>query len=52
MAKTELVEAIVGLRTIDSGEIVIAGENVVHASPRRVADLGVRTYRKIACATG
>ncbi|GBL38176.1 ABC transporter [Anaerolineae bacterium] len=39
--QTELVEAIVGLRTIDSGEIVIAGENVVHASPRRVADLGV-----------
>ena len=39
--QTELVEAIVGLRTIDSGEIVIGGENVVHASPRRVADLGV-----------
>ena len=39
--QTELVEAIVGLRSIDSGEIVIGGENVVHASPRRVADLGV-----------
>jgi len=39
--QTELVESIVGLRTIDSGQITISGESVVHASPRRVADLGV-----------
>ena len=39
--QTELVEAIVGLRVIDSGMITIGGENVVHASPRQVSDLGV-----------
>ncbi len=39
--QTELVEAIVGLRTIDSGQMSISGETVVHASPRHVADLGV-----------
>ncbi len=39
--QTELVEAIVGMRTIDSGEMTIGGETVVHASPRHVSDLGV-----------
>jgi ABC-type uncharacterized transport system ATPase subunit len=39
--QTELVEAIVGLRQIDSGELTIGGETVVRASPRRIADLGV-----------
>jgi simple sugar transport system ATP-binding protein len=39
--QTELVEAIVGLRPIDSGELTIAGETVVQASPRHIADLGV-----------
>jgi simple sugar transport system ATP-binding protein len=39
--QTELVEAITGLRPVDSGEITIAGESVVGASPRRVSDIGV-----------
>ncbi len=39
--QTELVEAIVGLRTIDSGQMTIGGETVVDASPRHVSDLGV-----------
>ncbi len=39
--QTELVEAIVGLRVVDSGEITVGGESVTHASPRRVSDLGV-----------
>jgi len=39
--QTELVEAIVGLRTIDSGEMSIGGEAVHRASPRHIADLGV-----------
>jgi general nucleoside transport system ATP-binding protein len=39
--QTELVEAITGLRTVDSGQITIDGVDVVHASPRRVSDLGV-----------
>ncbi len=39
--QTELVEAIVGLRGADSGAISIGGTVVAHASPRRVADLGV-----------
>jgi len=39
--QTELVEAIVGLRTVDSGQVTIAGEAIIHASPRHIADLGV-----------
>jgi simple sugar transport system ATP-binding protein len=39
--QTELVEAIVGLRSVDSGEIVIDGHNTTAASPRHVSDLGV-----------
>ena len=39
--QTELVEAIVGLRPVDSGEIVIDGHTTTSASPRHVSDLGV-----------
>ena len=39
--QTELVEAIVGLRTIDSGEITIGGQHVEKSTPRQVSDLGV-----------
>jgi ABC-type uncharacterized transport system ATPase subunit len=39
--QTELIEAIVGLRTCDSGTITIGGQHVEHASPRQVSDLGV-----------
>jgi simple sugar transport system ATP-binding protein len=39
--QTELVEAITGLRTIDSGEITIGGRHVEKSSPREVSDLGV-----------
>jgi len=39
--QTELVEAITGLRTSDSGEITIDGVHVERASPRTVSDLGV-----------
>ena len=39
--QTEFVEAITGLRTIDSGEITIGGHHVEKASPREISDLGV-----------
>lgn len=39
--QTELVEAIVGLRAADSGEILVGGRDVSSASPRQVSDLGV-----------
>ena len=39
--QTELVEAITGLRQIDSGEITIGGTHVEKATPREVSDLGV-----------
>ena len=39
--QTELVEAITGLRTSDTGEITIGGVRVERASPRAVSDLGV-----------
>ena len=39
--QTELVEAITGLRHLDSGHIKIGGALVDEAKPRKVADLGV-----------
>ena len=39
--QTEFVEAVTGLRTIDSGEITIGGRHVEAATPREVSDLGV-----------
>jgi simple sugar transport system ATP-binding protein len=39
--QTELVEALTGLRSIDSGEITIGGHHVEKATPRQVSDIGV-----------
>jgi ABC-type uncharacterized transport system ATPase subunit len=39
--QTELVEAIVGLRAADSGDILVDGASVTRSSPRQIADLGV-----------
>ena len=39
--QTELVEAIVGLRSVDSGTIRIGGKDTTRATPREVSDLGV-----------
>ena len=39
--QTELVEAITGLRRIDSGEMTIGGHHTEKSSPRQVSDLGV-----------
>jgi simple sugar transport system ATP-binding protein len=39
--QTELVEAIVGLRPVDSGEILIEGVNINRSTPREVSDMGV-----------
>ena len=39
--QTELVEAIVGLRSVDSGDITVEGTSITGASPRQVSDMGV-----------
>jgi simple sugar transport system ATP-binding protein len=39
--QTELVEAITGLRALDSGTITIGGHHTERAGPREVSDLGV-----------
>ena len=39
--QTEFVEAITGLRSIDSGEATIGGQHIEKATPRQVSDLGV-----------
>ncbi len=39
--QTELIEAIAGLRSFDTGEATIAGHHIENASPREVSDLGV-----------
>ena len=39
--QTELVEAITGLRRVDSGSLTVGGEVVQNATPRHVSDMGV-----------
>lgn len=39
--QTELVEAITGLRAVESGHIRINGVETTHASPRRITETGV-----------
>ena len=39
--QTELVEAIVGLRSVDSGDITVDGTSITRATPRQVSDMGV-----------
>ena len=39
--QTELVQAITGLRVVDSGTITIGGKDVTKATPRQVSDMGV-----------
>lgn len=38
--QTELVEAITGLRAIQSGQVNLLGEDTTHTSPRRITELG------------
>ena len=39
--QSELVEAITGLRKVESGHIVIKGENMTNKRPRKITELGV-----------
>ncbi|MCU1503378.1 MAG: transporter related [Ilumatobacteraceae bacterium] len=39
--QTELVEALVGLRRVESGEIALAGRNITHHSPRLRHEEGI-----------
>lgn len=39
--QTELIEALTGLRPPVSGQIIINGEDVTHAAPRRITETGV-----------
>lgn len=39
--QTELVEALVGLRTVDSGQCWIAGKETTKSAPREIFELGV-----------
>ncbi|MCD6286883.1 MAG: ABC transporter ATP-binding protein [Anaerolineae bacterium] len=38
--QTELVEALTGLRAVEGGRIMIAGEDTTHASPRTITEVG------------
>jgi simple sugar transport system ATP-binding protein len=38
--QTQLVEALTGLRTVESGEIHILGENTTGSSPRKIREVG------------
>ena len=38
--QTELVEALTGLRSVDKGRVIIAGQDVTHASPREITEVG------------
>jgi simple sugar transport system ATP-binding protein len=37
----ELVEALTGLRPVEKGSVIIAGEDCTHLSPRQITELGV-----------
>jgi general nucleoside transport system ATP-binding protein len=39
--QTELVEALVGLRRVESGTIVLRGRDITHATPRKTLDAGL-----------
>jgi simple sugar transport system ATP-binding protein len=39
--QTQLVEALTGLRQVDSGSVTILGEDTTHATPRDITELGV-----------
>ena len=39
--QSELIEAITGLRSVDSGDVVVAGRVISHASARQMLDAGV-----------
>jgi len=39
--QTELVEAIVGMRPVESGSITLNGRDITHASPRQALDAGI-----------
>ncbi|NLE44648.1 MAG: ABC transporter ATP-binding protein [Chloroflexi bacterium] len=39
--QTELVEALTGLRTIESGQVTIAGQDMTQAAPRSITEVGV-----------
>ena len=38
--QTELIEAITGLRSIDSGKLLFLGEDITQANPRQITELG------------
>ncbi|MGW8250439.1 MAG: ABC transporter ATP-binding protein [Anaerolineales bacterium] len=39
--QTELVEALTGLRSVESGQIMIEGKDLTNASPRKITEAGV-----------
>ena len=39
--QTELVEALTGLRSSSLGKVLIAGQDITHATPRKITELGV-----------
>lgn len=39
--QTELIEAITGLRAVESGQVMLLGEDITRASPREVTTLGI-----------
>ncbi len=39
--QTELIEAITGLRPIESGQVFLEGQNMTQADPRRITEAGV-----------
>ena len=49
--QTELVEAITGLRNIQSGRVTLLGQDVTNASPRRITELGTGEATEFPIAT-
>ncbi len=50
--QSELAEVLTGLRRVDDGDVVVSGQRLTNASPRRFADAGVGNIPEDRIGTG
>ena len=50
--QSELAEVLTGLRRVDDGDVIVSGQRLTNASPRRFADAGVGNIPEDRIGTG
>ena len=50
--QSELAEVLTGLRRVDAGDVIVAGQRLTNASPRRFAEAGVGNIPEDRIGTG